>query len=87
MGLTAEDVEALQSMEEIEQAEGVYSEVVQVTLENADGLESQVHQNKTAQVKTLSSGNLNHISLRDACLKRWMKLLSPRITLPSRERK
>ena len=41
MGLTAEDVEALQSMEEIEQAEGVYSEVVQVTLENADGLESQ----------------------------------------------
>ena len=36
MGLTAEDMEALQSMGEIEQAEGVYSEVVQVTLENAD---------------------------------------------------
>ena len=59
MGLTAEDVEALQSMEEIAQAEGVYSEVVQVKLENADGQDSQVHQNKTVQVKTLSSGNLN----------------------------
>ncbi len=68
MGLTAEDVEALQSMGEIEQAEGVYSEVVQVTLENADGQDSQVHQNKTAQVKTLSSGNLNLPYIIEGCL-------------------
>ena len=68
MGLTAEDVEALQNMKGIEQAEGAYSEVVQVTLENADGLDSQVHQNKTAQIKTLSSSNLNLPYIIEGCL-------------------
>lgn len=50
MGLTQEDVDALQSLNGIEEAQGAYSEVVQIRIGE---------QNKTAQVKTLSDMGMN----------------------------
>ena len=50
MGLTMDDVEALEALEEVEQAEGSYSENVKVWIGE---------QNKSAEVKILSEKGLN----------------------------
>ena len=49
MGLTAEGLEALQSMKGIAQAEELIVRLLQVMLENRWTGPPQVHQNKTAQ--------------------------------------